>query len=110
MNVTRYAYNDVSANPQIDWAIPRTEIQSFLPFAERIRYGAAQGDTSPGIFAQNTFAFRDQLSTQYNQHALKFGVEIDREQDNSNLLGGARPDIVFQSLGLRQRCCHLRAD
>jgi outer membrane receptor protein involved in Fe transport len=97
LNFTRYAYNDISANPQIDWAIPRTELQNFLPFAERIRYGAAQGDTSPGIFAQNTFSFRDQLSTQHSQHALKMGVEIDREQDNSNLLGGARPDIVFNT-------------
>ena len=95
VNFTRYAFDDVSANPQINWAIPRTEIQSFLPFAERIRYGAAQGDDSPGIFAQNTFAFRDQISVQHNQHALKFGVEVDREQDNSNLLGGARPDVVF---------------
>ncbi len=97
VNFTRYAYNDVAANPQIDWAIPRTEIQTFLPFAERIRYGAAQGDDSPGIFAQNTFAFRDQISVQHNQHALRFGVEADREQDNSNLLGGSRPDIVFNS-------------
>ena len=95
VNFTRYAYNDISANPQIDWAIPRTEIQSFLPFADRIRYGAAQGDDSPGIFAQNTFAFRDQLAVEHNQHSLKFGFEADREEDNSNLLGGARPDIVF---------------
>jgi outer membrane receptor protein involved in Fe transport len=97
MNFTRFAYNDVAANPQIDWAIPRTEIQTFLPFAERIRYGAAQGDTSPGIFAQNTFAFHDQISVQYNTQALKFGVEVDRAEDNSNLLGGSRPDIVFNS-------------
>jgi hypothetical protein len=95
-NFTRWAYNDISANPQINWAIPRTEIQSALPSGQRIVYGAAQGDTTPGIFAQNTFAFRDVLSKLLNQHSLRFGVEYSRYQDNDAELGAARPDIVFQ--------------
>jgi hypothetical protein len=95
-NFTRWAYNDISANPQINWAIPRTEIQSALPAGQRIVYGAAQGDTSPGIFAQNTLAFRDVLSKVVGQHALRFGFEFSRYQDNDAELGAARPDIVFQ--------------
>lgn len=95
VNFTRYAFNDVSANPQIDWIIPRTEIQSTLPNGARIRYGAAQGDTSPGIFAQNTFAFRDMATAIHGAHAVKFGFEYDHEQDNDNLLGSSRPLYVF---------------
>ena len=95
MNFTRYAFNDVSANPQIDWEIPRTEIQSALPNGARIRYGAAQGDDSPGIFAQNTYAFRDMVTVIHNEHAVKFGFDYDHEQDNDNLLGSSRPDYVF---------------
>jgi hypothetical protein len=96
MNFTRYAFNDVSANPQIDWEIPRTEIQSALPNGARVKYGAAQGDDSPGIFAQNTYAFRDMVTVIHNEHAVKFGFDYDHEQDNDNLLGSSRPDYVFQ--------------
>jgi hypothetical protein len=94
-NFTRFAFNDISANPQVDWSIPRTEIQSALPLSERIRFGAAQGDTTPAIFAQNTFAFRDMVTKTFGRHALRFGVEINREQDNNDYLGSGRPDIVF---------------
>jgi len=95
-NFTRWAFNDISANPQINWAIPRTEIQGLPINGQRIIFGATQGDTSPGIFAQNTFAFRDMVSKMFNRHSVKFGIEYDHEQDNSDLLGSARPDYVFQ--------------
>lgn len=94
-NFTRYAFNDVSANPQINWEIPRTEIQSALPNGARIRYGAAQGDDSPGIFAQNTYAFRDMATVIHGEHSVRFGFDYDHEQDNDNLLGSSRPDYVF---------------
>lgn len=95
-NFTRWAYDDISANPQIDWAIPRTEIQSALPNGQRIKYGANQGDTSPATFAQNTFSFRDVVSKLHNQHNFRFGFEFNRYQDNDDEFGAARPDIVFQ--------------
>ena len=94
-NFTRYAFNDVAANPQINWEIPRTEIQSALPNGARIRYGSPQGDDSPGIFAQNTFAFRDMVTKIHGEHSTKVGIDYDHEQDNDNLLGSSRPDYVF---------------
>ena len=94
-NFTRYAFNGITANPQVDWAIPRIEIQGF-PGGERVRYGAQQGDNSPEIAAENTFAFRDVLSKVIGNKALKFGFEYSHEQDNDELIGGARPDQVFQ--------------
>jgi len=96
-NFTRYAYNDITSNPQINWAIPRIEVQGLpLPGGQRIRYGANQGDSSPGILAQNTFAFRDVVSKVVGSDAIKIGFEFSREQDNDELIGGARPDQVFQ--------------
>lgn len=95
-NFTRWAFNDLTANPQVNWAIPRTEVQGIFPNGQRLRYGAAQAGTTPGIFAENTFALREQLSAVHGNHALEMGAEFDREQNNNNLLGGARPDIVFQ--------------
>jgi hypothetical protein len=99
VNFTRYGYNGITSNPQVNFAIPRVEIQGLpLPGAQRIRYGAAQGDTSPGILAQNTYAFRDVLSKVSGTKALKFGFEYTHEQDNDALIGGARPDQVFNGL------------
>lgn len=95
-NFTRFAYNEIASNPGVDFGIPRTEIQGLpLPGGMRIRYGAQQGDATPGIFAQNTFSFRDMLSVVHGEHALKFGVDADRLQDNSVENGNARPDYVF---------------
>jgi Carboxypeptidase regulatory-like domain/TonB dependent receptor len=96
LNFTRYAYNGITSNPQVNFAIPRIEIQGLpLPGGQRIRYGAAQGDDSPGILAQNTYAFRDVISKLRGNKALKFGFEYSHEQDNDALIGGARPDQVF---------------
>jgi hypothetical protein len=98
-NFTRYAYNGITSNPQVNFAIPRIEIQGLpLPGGQRIRYGAAQGDDSPGILAQNTYAFRDVLSKVIGNKAFKFGFEYSHEQDNDALIGGARPDQVFQGM------------
>jgi hypothetical protein len=94
-NFTRYGFNGITANPQVDWAIPRIEIQGF-PNGERVRYGAQQGDNTPEIAAENTFAFRDVLSKVMGNQAWKFGFEYSHEQDNDELIGGARPDQVFQ--------------
>jgi hypothetical protein len=95
-NFTRFSFNELTANPQTNFGIPRIEIQGLPISGQRIDFGAAQGDTSPGIFAQNTFAFRDMVSKVYKQHGLRFGIEISREQDNDDLFGSSRPDIVFQ--------------
>jgi hypothetical protein len=96
-NFTRYSYNGITANPQVNWAIPRIEVQGLpLPGGQDIYYGAEQGDDSPGILAQNTFSFRDVLSKVIGNKALKFGFEFNREQDNDSLIGGARPIQVFQ--------------
>ncbi len=97
-NFTRFAFNQVTANPQTNYGFPLIEIQNAFPgFGDRIRYGAPQGSGSPGIFAENTFSLRDMVTKIYGRHAFRFGVEYTREQDNDNTdIGAARPDMVFQ--------------
>lgn len=95
-NFTRYGYNGITSNPQVNWALPRIEVQGLPINGQDIFYGAEQGDDSPGILAQNTFSFRDVLSKVIGNKALKFGFEFNREQDNDSLIGGARPIQVFQ--------------
>ena len=96
-NFTRFAFNEVSGNPNVNFGIPRIEIQGLpLPAGQRIKFGTNQSSTTPGVFAQNTFAFRDAFSQIKGAHALKYGVEYAHEQNNSDPLGGGRPDYVFQ--------------
>ncbi len=96
-NFTRFAANQVNSNSGIvNWGIPRIEVQGFS--FGRLYFGAPWSESTPGLFAQNTYEFRDIVSKFYNGHGIRAGVEIRREQDNNNLVGGARPDFVFQGL------------
>ncbi len=95
-NVTRFALNQVESSAETNFGIPRIEIEG-LPF-DRIRFGAPRGEASPGIFAQNTYEFNDTLSKVFGNHATKIGVSIRKEQDNNNLVGGARPLYTFSGL------------
>src|SRR6185436_19270235 len=99
-NFTRFSSNQVQDSIDTNFGIPRIEVEGLPldPPGERIRFGAPQGETSPGVFAQNTFELRDTLSKVIGNHGLKFGVEVRREQNNNNLVGGARP--VFSFVGL----------
>ena len=99
-NATRFSFDELQSATDVNWGIPRVEVEGLplFPPGERIRFGAPQGENTPGIFAQNTFEIRDALSKVWGNHALKFGAEMRREQDNNNLAGGARPDYSFVGL------------
>ncbi len=88
-NFTRFSFNQVVANPGVNFGIPRIEIEGYS--FDRIRFGADRSETTPAVFTQNTYNFRDTLSKVIRTHALKFGFDLSAEQDNNNLLGGARP-------------------
>ncbi|MBV8731906.1 MAG: Plug domain-containing protein [Acidobacteriia bacterium] len=103
-NFTRFAANQITSNQGVvNWGIPRIEVQGYPIGSQgapsgRLELGALQGDTTPGVFAQNQFEFRDILSSVFRNHALKFGVTVRQEQDNSGLEGATRPDYVFNGL------------
>jgi carboxypeptidase family protein/TonB-dependent receptor-like protein len=89
LNFTRFAFNQVAANQGVDFGIPRIEIEGYN--FDRIRFGADRSESTPAVFAENTINFRDTVSKVIRTHALKMGFELSAEQDNNNLLGGARP-------------------
>jgi hypothetical protein len=95
-NATRFAFNEVQSSAATNFGIPRIEIED-LPF-DRIRWGAPQSETTPGIFADNTFEFRDTLRWVRGNMAWSFGGEWRKEQDNDNLSGGSRPLYTFAGL------------
>jgi hypothetical protein len=89
LNFTRFAFNQVTANQKVNFGIPRVEIEGYN--FDRIRFGADRSETTPAVLTENTINFRDTLSKVYRTHAFRMGFEISGEQDNNNLLGGARP-------------------
>ena len=95
VNATRFAFNELESSTSTNFSIPNIEIEAsaYLPGAlnKQIKFGVPFSDTTPGIFAENTFEFRDTLRILTGNHALSFGVELRKEEDNNNLLGGARP-------------------
>ena len=99
-NASRFKIDQVKdvASQGTNLGIPRVEVEG-LPIGGRIRFGAPQGEGTPGIFAQNTFEFSDTVTKTRGNHGFKFGGVFRKEQDNSDLsAGGARPDYSFSGL------------
>jgi hypothetical protein len=96
-NFTRFAFNEVESSRETNFGIPRIEIETLLKDG-RIRFGANQAETTPGIFEESTFEFRDVLSKVVGNHGLKIGGDYRRELNNDNLNGGSRPLFTFAGL------------
>ncbi|PWT79652.1 MAG: hypothetical protein C5B44_06530 [Acidobacteria bacterium] len=97
-NATRFAFNELQSSRATNFGIPRIQIEAFgLPgtLNKVIQFGAPYSETTPGIFAENTFEFRDTLRKVMGNHAWSFGGELRKEQDNNNLVGAARPLYTF---------------
>src|SRR5258706_2734950 len=89
VNFTRFHFDQIAANTNVNFGIPRIEIEGYS--FDRIRFGADRGETSPAIFTENTTSFRDKVTKNIRSHGISFGVDFTAEQDNNNLSGGARP-------------------
>lgn len=96
VNFTRFSANQLKDAADTNFGVPEIDVE-FYPFS-RIKFGPTRSEATPAIFAQNTFEFRDTMNMIFGNHASKFGIEIRKEQDNSNLLGGARPVYSFSAL------------
>jgi hypothetical protein len=96
-NATRFGDNQPAAYGGEDLGIPFTYVQQAMPTGE-LQYGLQGGATQPGIFAQNTFEVKDQVTHVFGSHTLKIGGGYRWEQDNDSLVGGVRPDFDFAGL------------
>jgi hypothetical protein len=95
-NATRFSFNEIASSTGTNFGIPRIEIET-LPF-DRIRFGAPWAETTPGIFSENTFEFRDTFRWVRGNQAWSVGGERRWEQDNNDLSGGSRPLYTFAGL------------
>jgi hypothetical protein len=97
-NFTKFAFDEVQSSSQTNFGIPRIEIETLLANGSRIRFGANQSETTPGVFSEKTMEFRDVLSKVTGNHALKIGGEFRKEMNDDNLNGGSRPLFTFAGL------------
>ena len=95
-NITRWSFDELASNPDVDFGIPRIEVEGF-PF-DRIRFGADRSEGTPGFFKETQLDFRDTLNWVKGNHGFKFGGEFRKELNDNSLIGGARPLYSFVGL------------
>ena len=95
-NYSGFSYNEVASNPNSNFGIPRIEVEG-LPF-DRIRFGAPQGENTPGILSEKSLDFSDTFNSIIGNHALKIGTQLRFDFNNTSIIGGARP--IFSFVGL----------
>ncbi len=91
LNFSRFSYDEVSSNTVANFGIPEIQVEGIFRTGPRLDFGVKRGNNTPGVLSQNTYAFRDTLSKVIGRHALKFGFEVRKEQNNNNEIGLARP-------------------
>src|SRR5262249_881405 len=94
-NFTRWSFNEVNSNPNVNFGIPRIEIEGLLPGGDRLRFGANRSENTPGILKESQLDFRDGLSKIVGNHGLKFGAEYRLDLNDDTGSGGARPLYSF---------------
>jgi hypothetical protein len=98
-NFTRFNANELADLGSENLSIPRLQVQGFgqaFSFGGAPSFGIDRG--RPNNRTQNTYELRDVLTWVRGNQAWKFGGEARHEQDNNNLISGARPEFVFKSL------------
>ena len=94
-NITKWGFNEEKSNPNINFGIPRIEIEGFLPNGDRLRFGAPRGENTPGIISERQLDFRDTVTTIFGNHALKVGGVYRLDLNDNTGTGGARPVYSF---------------
>ena len=110
-NLTRWYFNQISSSSGTNFGVPFYNVFDFAnpsvplndPTAPAqslgccLNLGVPASGTTPGIFAQNTYEFRDTLTKIWNNHSISLGGQIRKEQDNNTENGNARPLFQFES-------------
>lgn len=94
-NITRWGFDETQSNPNVDFGIPRIEIEGLLPGGARLRFGANRSENTPGVIRERQLDFRDILTKIYGNHGLKFGAEYRLDLNDNTGTGGARPLFSF---------------
>jgi len=95
-NMTRWGFNEIDSNPNVNFGIPRIEIEGLLgDNGKRLRFGANRSENTPGIIHERQLQFSDILTKVRNNMSWKFGGEYRLDLNDNTGTGGARPDYSF---------------
>jgi hypothetical protein len=97
-NFTQFKINELESSRETNFGIPRVEVEGMLTDGRRVRFGANQAETTPGVFSEKTFEFRDKVSYVRGNHAFGFGGDWRKELNDDNLNGASRPLYSFVGL------------
>lgn len=99
VNGTRFAYSTLNPSTTgINFGLPYVYIEGFPNGVPNLNVTAIRQETQPASLAENTYELRDNVTKIIGRHAIKFGGEFRREQNNDNLAGGARPAFAFHNI------------
>jgi hypothetical protein len=101
VNFTRYDFDQTQPTGQTNFGIPQIQLFDFDigGFGDNENFlGIGQNAATPGHLAQNTYGLADTFAWQRNKHALKFGFEGRRQQNNNDEPGAQRPLYKFRGL------------
>ena len=94
-NFTRWGYDEVTSNPNVNFGIPRIEIEQLVPNGARLRFGANRSENTPGVISERQIQFSDVLTKVRSNMSWKFGGEYRLDLNDNTGTGGARPDFSF---------------
>lgn len=94
VNFTRWAFDEINANPDTNFGIPRVEIQNFA--TNNIIFGAPRGANTPGTLKETQFNIRDTLTLVRGNHAVKIGADYRSDRNENPGAGAARPVYTFR--------------
>src|SRR6185437_11461259 len=98
-NFTRYYFNQITSSSGTNFGVPFYNVFDFgSGMGCCLNLGVPAAGTTPGIFAQNTYEFRDTFTKIWGSHSLATGVQVRKEQNNNTENGNARPLFQFESL------------
>lgn len=95
-NMNQWKFNEITANPDVNYGIPRIEVEG-LPF-DRIRFGADRSEGTPGDYNESQMEFRDVFNWVIGNNIVRIGGEWRKEVNKNSLIGGARPLYSFVGL------------
>lgn len=96
-NYTRFSDNQIKDTAgQVNWGVPSMDTEGY-GFG-RIQLSILSSPDTPGVFAENTYEFRDTVTKILGSQSLRMGFVYRNEQDNDDLNGQDRPNYAFEGL------------
>lgn len=102
-NFTRFNSDEFASLQNANLFVPRLEINGFTFIGGGVNFGLGAGQNYgidqalPKKLTQNTYELRDTLTKVLSNQSFRVGVEVRREQDNSNRSVNARPRFNFDN-------------